>query len=83
MPSATPRCRWWTVVVLSYATLLKGSVLTRDGVRLARHRQLHHQRLQSADMNAVLGGTLVIGTTFVCLNVLSDLLYRLIDPRTR
>jgi peptide/nickel transport system permease protein len=39
--------------------------------------------LQNADMNAVLGGTLVIGTVFVLLNLLSDLLYHLLDPRTR
>jgi peptide/nickel transport system permease protein len=34
-------------------------------------------------MNAVLGGTIVIGTVFVALNLFSDLLYRLLDPRTR
>jgi peptide/nickel transport system permease protein len=34
-------------------------------------------------MNAVLGGTIVIGTVFVGLNLLSDLLYRLLDPRVR
>ena len=32
-------------------------------------------------MNAVLGGTVVVGLVFVCLNVLSDLIYRLLDPR--
>jgi ABC-type Fe3+ transport system permease subunit len=34
-------------------------------------------------MNAVLGGTIVVGTIFIGLNLLSDLLYRLLDPRTR
>ena len=34
-------------------------------------------------MDAVLGGTLVVGTVFVAINVLSDLLYRLLDPRAR
>ncbi len=34
-------------------------------------------------MNAVLGGTLVVGAIFVGLNLVSDLLYRLLDPRTR
>ena len=33
--------------------------------------------------NLVLGGTLVVGTIFVALNLLSDLLYRLLDPRTK
>ena len=30
---------------------------------------------------AVLGGTVVVGITFVGLNLLSDLLYRIADPR--
>ena len=30
-----------------------------------------------------LGGTLVVGTVFIALNLLSDLLYRVLDPRTR
>jgi peptide/nickel transport system permease protein len=34
-------------------------------------------------MNAVLGATLVIGTVYVGLNLLSDLLYTLLDPRVR
>ena len=39
--------------------------------------------LQVADMNAVLGGTLLIGAIFIGLNLLSDLLYSLLDPRVR
>jgi peptide/nickel transport system permease protein len=39
--------------------------------------------LQNADMNAVLGGTIVIGSVFIALNLFSDLLYRTLDPRTR
>jgi peptide/nickel transport system permease protein len=34
-------------------------------------------------MNAVLGGTIIVGSIFIGLNLLSDLLYRLLDPRTR
>jgi peptide/nickel transport system permease protein len=34
-------------------------------------------------MNAVLGGTIVVGTVFVGLNLLSDALYRALDPRAR
>jgi peptide/nickel transport system permease protein len=34
-------------------------------------------------MNAVLGGTLVVGTIFIAVNLLSDLLYRWLDPRAR
>ncbi|MEP4433624.1 MAG: ABC transporter permease, partial [Hyphomicrobiales bacterium] len=39
--------------------------------------------LLSADMNAVLGGTVVVGLVFVLFNVLSDLLYQFFDPRAK
>jgi peptide/nickel transport system permease protein len=39
--------------------------------------------LLNADMNAVLGATLVIGMVYVVLNLLSDMAYRLLDPRMR
>ena len=38
--------------------------------------------LLAGDMNAVLGGTVVVGTSFVALNLLSDILYRVLDPRS-
>ena len=31
--------------------------------------------LFNSDMNAVLGGTLVVGTVFISINLISDLLY--------
>ena len=34
-------------------------------------------------MNAVLGGTIVVGTVYVGLNLLTDILYRVVDPRAR
>jgi peptide/nickel transport system permease protein len=34
-------------------------------------------------MNAVLGGTLLVGIVFVFLNMLSDVLYRVLDPRSK
>jgi peptide/nickel transport system permease protein len=34
-------------------------------------------------MNAVLGGTIVVGAVFIGINLLSDTLYRLMDPRAR
>jgi peptide/nickel transport system permease protein len=72
-----------TVIVLSYVNLLEGSVLTETVYAWPGLGQYITHSLQNADMNAVLGGTLVIGTAFVLLNVVSDLLYRLLDPRTR
>ena len=72
-----------TVIALSYANLLEGSVLTETVFAWPGLGQYITNSLQNADMNAVLGGTLVIGTVFVALNLVSDLLYRLLDPRTR
>ncbi len=72
-----------TVIVLSYANLLEGSVLTETVFAWPGLGSYLTHSLQSADMNAVLGATLVIGAVFVGLNMLSDLLYRLLDPRTR
>ena len=39
--------------------------------------------LMNSDMNAVLGCVLLVGVTFVSLNLLADALYRILDPRTR
>jgi peptide/nickel transport system permease protein len=72
-----------TVIALSYAGLLEGSVLTETVFSWPGLGLYITNSLQNADMNAVLGGTLVVGTIFVGLNLLSDLLYRLLDPRTR
>ncbi len=72
-----------TVIALSYAGLLEGSVLTETVFAWPGLGLYITNSLQNADMNAVLGGTLVVGTVFVGLNLLSDLLYRLLDPRTR
>ena len=72
-----------TVVALSYAGLLEGSVLTETVFAWPGLGQYLTNSLQNADMNAVLGGTLVIGAIFVGLNLLSDLLYNVLDPRVR
>jgi peptide/nickel transport system permease protein len=72
-----------TVIALSYAGLLEGSVLTETVFSWPGLGLYITNSLQNADMNAVLGGTLVVGTIFVGLNLLCDLLYRLLDPRTR
>lgn len=72
-----------TVVALSYAGLLEGSVLTETVFAWPGLGLYITNSLQNADMNAVLGGTVVVGTVFIALNLASDLAYRLLDPRTR
>jgi len=72
-----------TVVALSYANLLEGSVLTETVFAWPGIGQYITASLLNIDMNAVLGGTIVVGSVFIGLNLLSDLLYRLLDPRAR
>lgn len=72
-----------TVVALSYASLLEGSVLTETVFAWPGLGLYITRSLLNADMNAVLGGTLVVGAVFIGLNLLSDLLYGLLDPRAR
>lgn len=72
-----------TVVALSYAYLLEGSVLTETIFAWPGLGSYITNALFAADMPAVLGGTVVVGTVFVALNMLSDILYRLVDPRAR
>ncbi|MBL8337963.1 MAG: ABC transporter permease [Rhodoferax sp.] len=72
-----------TVIALSYAGLLEGSVLTETVFAWPGLGLYITNSLQNADMNAVLGGTIVVGSIFIGLNLLSDLLYRMLDPRTK
>ena len=72
-----------TVIALSYARLLEGAVLTETVFAWPGLGRYLTTALLAADMNAVLGGTLVVGAVFVGLNLLSDFLYKLLDPRAR
>ncbi len=72
-----------TVIALSYGHLLEGSVLTETVFAWPGLGFYLTQSLLSADMNAVLGGTIVVGTVFIGINLLSDLVYRVLDPRAR
>ena len=72
-----------TVVGLSYATLLEGAVLTETVFAWPGLGLYITQSLFNADMNAVLGGTIVVGAVFIGINLFSDLLYRIADPRLR
>jgi peptide/nickel transport system permease protein len=72
-----------TVIALSYAYLLEGSVLTETIFAWPGLGSYITDALFAADMPAVLGGTVVVGAVFVALNMLSDVLYRLVDPRAK
>ncbi len=72
-----------TVLALTFAGLLEGAVLTETIFSWPGLGQYLTGSLLNADMNAVLGATLVVGLTYVALNLFADLMYRVLDPRTR
>ena len=72
-----------TVVGLTYSMLLEGSVLTELVFAWPGIGSYLTGALLNAAMNAVLGSTLVIGVSFITLNLAIDALYRVLDPRTR
>lgn len=72
-----------TVIGLSYAGLLEGSVMIETVFSWPGIGNYLTTALFNADMNAVLGATLVIGAVFILINKVSDVLYRVLDPRSR
>lgn len=72
-----------TVIGLSYAGLLEGSVMIETVFSWPGIGNYLTVALLNADMNAVLGATLVIGAVFIGINKISDVLYRVLDPRSR
>jgi peptide/nickel transport system permease protein len=72
-----------TVVALSYSFLLEGAVLTETIFAWPGLGRYITDALLVADMPAVLGGTIVVGAVYIGINMFSDLLYRLVDPRAK
>jgi peptide/nickel transport system permease protein len=72
-----------TVIGLSYASLLEGAVLTETVFAWPGLGLYITHALFNSDMNAVLGGTVLVGTVFIGVNLVCDLLYKLFDPRLR
>lgn len=72
-----------TVLALAYAGLLEGAVVTETVFSWPGLGNYLTVSLLNADMNAVLGATLVIGLIYLLLNLLADFAYKLLDPRVR
>ncbi|MGN8021648.1 ABC transporter permease [Phyllobacterium sp. 22229] len=72
-----------TVLALTYAGLLEGAVVTETVFSWPGLGQYLTISLMNADMNPVVGATLLIGLIYVVLNLLADILYKLLDPRVR
>lgn len=72
-----------TIVALAYGSLLEGAVLIETVFAWPGFGQYLTSNLIIGDMNAVMTCVLIVGVIFIGLNLLSDVLYRFFDPRTR
>jgi peptide/nickel transport system permease protein len=72
-----------TVLALAYAGLLEGAVITETVFSWPGLGLYLTGSLLNADMNAVLGATLVVGAVYLLLNLMADMAYHLLDPRVQ
>ena len=72
-----------TVIALTFGSLLEGAVLTETVFAWPGLGLYLKNSLFSADLNAVVGGTMLIGVVYIFLNMMSDVIYTLVDPRAR
>jgi peptide/nickel transport system permease protein len=72
-----------TLVGLSFATLLSGTVLVEQIFSWPGIGEYAYLSATSLDLNAVMGVSLFIAIVYVVLNFLVDLLYGVVDPRIR
>jgi peptide/nickel transport system permease protein len=77
------RVQLLTIVALTLGGLLEGAVLIETVFAWPGLGQYLTRGLQMNDMNIVMGAVLTIGVVFLTVNLLSDFLYRILDPRTR
>jgi peptide/nickel transport system permease protein len=70
-------------MALTFGGLLEGAVLIETVFGWPGLGQYLTRGLQMNDMNVVMGSVLTIGAVFLTINILSDFLYRILDPRTR
>jgi peptide/nickel transport system permease protein len=71
-----------TTLALTYTNLLQGAVLVETVFARPGIGRYLTTALFAADTPAILGSTLLIGACFVLINSATDLVVRLLDPRT-
>ncbi|MBD9448103.1 MULTISPECIES: ABC transporter permease [unclassified Rhizobium] len=80
---ANIRVQLVTIVALAYGSLLEGAVLIETVFSWPGFGQYITNNMLIGDMNAVMTCVLLVGVIFIALNLLSDALYKIFDPRTR
>jgi peptide/nickel transport system permease protein len=77
------RVQLLTVLGLTFGGLIEGAVLIETVFGWPGLGQYLTRGLTMNDMNVVMGSVLLTGAVFIAINVISDRLYRILDPRTR
>jgi ABC-type dipeptide/oligopeptide/nickel transport system permease component len=72
-----------TVVGLEFGTMLGGAVLTETVFSLPGIGRLLVEGIFARDYPVVQGAMILVATTFVLVNLLTDIAYALFDPRIR
>jgi peptide/nickel transport system permease protein len=80
---ANIRVQLVTIVALAYGGLLEGAVLIETVFAWPGFGSYMTNNMLTGDMNAVMTCVLLVGVIFITLNLISDLLYKVFDPRTR
>lgn len=70
-----------TIAGLQFGSLLAGSIITETVFAWPGIGRLTVQAIQTRDYPLVQGCVLVISTSYLIVNLLTDILYRLVDPR--
>lgn len=77
------RVQLLTVLALTFGGLIDGAVLVETVFGWPGIGQYLTRGLKMSDMNVVMGAVLLTGFVFLAINIISDRLYRILDPRTR
>ncbi|TMA13436.1 MAG: ABC transporter permease [Deltaproteobacteria bacterium] len=70
-----------TIIGLQFGTLLAGSIITETIFTWPGLGRLTIQAIQTRDYPLVQGCILVIATSYLLVNLMTDIVYRLVDPR--
>lgn len=71
----------FTIIALQIGTLLGGSVVIENIFRWPGIGRLVMEAISGRDYNTVTGFVLIIGTIYVVINFVSDILQQVLDPR--
>jgi len=72
-----------TIIALEFGYLLGGAIITETIFAWPGVGRWLLLAVQARDFRAIQGGVLLIATTFVIINLITDILYAYIDPRIR